>query len=126
MAESILAGLGPVGSTQVIDTGANNFVQTRITGQNGRILELIRYDNRNARLGGHCFVGPFTPNAGGCDDPTAFENGAKTLELYMNNPKARSPFQIQCGSGGMQAAFVVIPLFAILGRRARSRRSSPK
>jgi poly(3-hydroxybutyrate) depolymerase len=87
-AEAIVSGIGPVQSTTVIDQGVNGFTQTRITGANGRTLELIRYDNVNARLGGHCFPGPAVPNGGGCDGPTAFEIGAKTLEFYVNNPKS--------------------------------------
>ena len=86
-AEAIVDGLAPVQSTTVIDQGVSGFTQTRILGMSGRILELIRYDNTNARLGGHCFPGPAVPNGGGCDGPTAFEIGAKTLEFYVNNPK---------------------------------------
>jgi predicted esterase len=83
----IVAGIGPVQSTQTVAMGPNGFTQMRITGQNGRILELIRYDNSNPRLGGHCFVGPFVPNTGGCDGPNGFEYGQKILEFYMANPK---------------------------------------
>jgi poly(3-hydroxybutyrate) depolymerase len=86
---AIVAAIAPTQMTQVA-TGPNGFVQTRFTGQKpGQILETLRYDNTNPRLGGHCFVGPLvTPNSGGCNGPNGFEIGAKTLEFYMNNPKA--------------------------------------
>jgi poly(3-hydroxybutyrate) depolymerase len=85
---AIVAAIAPTQMTQVA-SGANGFTQTRFTGQKpGQILETVRYNNVNPRLGGHCFPGPLMPNSGGCNGPNGFEIGAKTLEFYQNNPKA--------------------------------------
>jgi len=71
----------------VIDMGPNGFIQTRIVGSGGRLLETIDYDNTNPRLGGHCFPGAFVPNGGACNGSTSFAIGAKALEFYIANPK---------------------------------------
>lgn len=95
VANRIAAGIG-AGAPQTIDSSPiGNFVQLRFSGTQGRVFERIIYDNVKdpaagpPALGGHCYVGPFTPNGGGCTGPAAFENGAKTLEFYLANPRNR-------------------------------------
>ncbi len=85
-AQDIVAGIGPIASAQQIDSGPNGFIQFRVVGANGRLLELIRFDNTNT-LGGHCFVGPLVPNGGACNGPDGFQMGAKILDFYRANPK---------------------------------------
>lgn len=85
LTEPIIVQQSPIG----------NVSHLRFGGTQGRILETVQYDNIKdpaagpPNLGGHCYVGPFTPNGGGCTGPAAFQNGAKTLEFYLANPKRR-------------------------------------
>ncbi len=92
-AARIVQGIG-AGAPETVDSSpVGNFVQLRFTGAQGQLFERLIYDNIKdpaagpPDIGGHCYVGPFTPNGGACTDEAAFENGAKTLEFYLENPR---------------------------------------
>jgi hypothetical protein len=94
VANRFAAGIG-AGAAMVIDSSPlGNFVQRRFIGANGLVFEQIAYDNiKDPRLGppdlgGHCYAGAFSPNPGACTDPAGFNNGMKTLQFYLENPKA--------------------------------------
>jgi hypothetical protein len=89
-----IAGTIGAGAPQVLESSPiGNYRLLRFRGRNGEIVDQVAYDNVKdpaagpPALGGHCYVGPFTPNGGGCTGPFAFENGAKTLEFYLENPR---------------------------------------
>ena len=94
-AARIRQGIGAANVAPVVvqQSAIGNVQHLRFVGTQNRILETIQYDNIKdpaagpPNLGGHCYVGPFTPNGGGCTGPAAFQNGAKTLEFYLANPK---------------------------------------
>lgn len=96
-ATRIRQGIGAANVAPIVvqQSAIGNVQHLRFVGTQGRILETIQYDNIKdpaagpPNLGGHCYVGPFTPNGGGCTGPAAFQNGAKTLEFYLANPKRR-------------------------------------
>ena len=96
-AARIRQGIGAANVAPIVvqQSPIGNVQHLRFVGTQGRILETIQYDNIKdpaagpPNLGGHCYVGPFAPNGGGCTGPAAFQNGAKTLEFYLANPKRR-------------------------------------
>ena len=94
-AQRILDGTGAQFDSIVQQSDIGGTLHVRFVGSAGQPIELVRYDNVKdpaagpPALGGHCYVGPFTANGGACTGAAAFENGAKTLEFYLANPKRR-------------------------------------